>query len=392
MSHNNENMLLELARQPVRSTKENEGLGENEAEALFDHLLTSTPLDENEAFIFVRHLMSAAFGKDKTIQLLKVLLNDARANIYVIEESSYAHDIPQGAARLSKDQKEAPAAYLVCANPIADGGMGKIQLAFDMRLLRRVALKTAKDEEKARILQREAQIHATVETPGVVRVYDFLMQKYPEHPLTQQREIAPTLVMQYMDPAEHTTFNKVLEKQQYEGAKFNPEQIQHFLEQIAIPLSKLHQTHIHLDLKPENIFYGKDETVAVTDFGVAEPQGTQTQLVGTFPYLAPEHFMGTNVDQRADIFSLGVILYTMVTGHGIYEQGHNMFSYVRQAERLMSDMSDISNSPELQAYCQQFQLQHDKVVQFFEKILAGKVDHRFRSVNDVVKAFRILFQ
>jgi serine/threonine protein kinase len=197
---------------------------------------------------------------------------------------------------------------------IGRGAMGSVFKARDPAVGRIVALKTVhatalagdqSQEYRARFY-REARASGVLAHPGIVPVFD-----------VGEHEGAPFLVMEFVD-------GRTLADAVKKGERFSLDRVCEFGQQIAEALGYAHrQGVIHRDIKPANILltsrevYGS-ERPRITDFGIAKLAAseitTMGQLLGTPSFMPPEQFTGTPVDGRADLFSLGVILYALATG------------------------------------------------------------------------------
>ena len=195
--------------------------------------------------------------------------------------------------------------------------MAQVYLAEDVRLGRQLALKVLspralRDEERLLRFEREARTISALNHPNILTVYDV------GHAAGMQ-----FLATEYIDGV---TLRTVLERGRLEVREALTIGIQ-----IAQAVSAAHDAGIvHRDLKPENVMIRGDGYVKVLDFGLAKLTGresfadaeTATQLVdtkdgvvmGTFNYMAPEQARGTDLDLRADLFAMGVLLYEMVAG------------------------------------------------------------------------------
>jgi len=200
---------------------------------------------------------------------------------------------------------------------IGTGGMGDVYRARDERLGRDVALKlvhpsSAQDKDRLRRFELEARAAASLNHPNIVAVYDVGVH-----------EGTPFIVTELLE-------GETLRARLARGMLSVREASDYSL-QIAKGLMVAHEKHIvHRDLKPENLFVTKDGRVKILDFGIAklihpETAGsgsiqdltTQTKMgsvLGTVAYMSPEQLRGKPVDARSDIFSLGAILYEMLTG------------------------------------------------------------------------------
>ncbi len=195
---------------------------------------------------------------------------------------------------------------------IGGGGMADIFRAHDPRLDRPVAVKrlrpTLSGEEEVRArFQREAQALAGLRHPHIVQVYDFGIEDNHYY-----------MVMEFIDGYD---LKEHLNNLQAAGQTLSREESLRIATCVADALDYAHQRGmIHRDVKPSNILLTNDEGVFLTDFGVVRllDQAGLTQagaFLGTLAYMAPELIEGQQTDQRSDVYSLGVVLYEMVTGH-----------------------------------------------------------------------------
>ncbi len=192
-------------------------------------------------------------------------------------------------------------------SPIASGGMAQVWRAQDLSLVRQVAVKIlhphlATDEAFVARFRREAVASARLSHQSIVAIYDTLSEAGLE-----------AIVMELI---EGRTLRAVLD----EAGVLPPADVVDVGVQISAALAEAHRAGIvHRDIKPANIMVGTDRRIMVTDFGIAKAQKdadlTHTgTLLGTAKYLAPEQVAGQNVDARADIYALGVVLFEAATG------------------------------------------------------------------------------
>jgi tetratricopeptide (TPR) repeat protein/predicted Ser/Thr protein kinase len=184
---------------------------------------------------------------------------------------------------------------------IGQGGMGMVYRGYDTVLEREVAIKVlAKTglgtEGRAQLLD-EAQMTAKLNHPNIVTVHD-----------VGEEEQTPFIVMEYVEG-----------KSLHEDKPRSIENTLKIMHQVCAALEHAHaQGIIHRDLKPENVIITRDGTAKLMDFGlarsVASRYTTEGLVSGTVFYLAPEQALGQEIDQRADLYSLGVMLYELTTG------------------------------------------------------------------------------
>ncbi|GFR37794.1 serine/threonine-protein kinase PrkC [Insulibacter thermoxylanivorax] len=189
---------------------------------------------------------------------------------------------------------------------IGGGGMAIVYKAYDTLLHRHVAVKVLReqfvhDEEFIQRFRREARSAASLSHPNVVSIYD-----------VGQDEDIHYIVMEYIEGG---TLNDIIK----ERAPLQAEEAVKIASQICDALDHAHQNGIiHRDIKPHNILISKSGRIKVTDFGIARAAAsshiTQTGAVlGSVHYFSPEHAKGVAQGEKSDIYSLGAVLYQMVT-------------------------------------------------------------------------------
>jgi serine/threonine protein kinase len=194
-------------------------------------------------------------------------------------------------------------------NQVGRGGMATVYKAYQPSVDRYVAVKVlpsqlAESKEFATRFQQEARIIAKLEHPHILPVFDY-----------GESDGVSYFVMRYMEAG-------TLKEKMIEGRPLPLSDIDRLFTQLAEALSYAHSRGIiHRDLKPANVLIDSHGNVFLTDFGIAKllesasPRLTQTDaIMGTPAYISPEQAQGHPVDQRSDIYSLGIILYEMVTG------------------------------------------------------------------------------
>ena len=192
---------------------------------------------------------------------------------------------------------------------IGEGGMAVVYKAFCHRLSRFVAVKImrdemAADEEFKRRFCAESHAIAMLSHPNIVAVYDVSHSDDVEYIVMEL--VDGITLKQYMDKRGAISWKEAL----------------HFTKQITKALAHAHSRGIiHRDIKPQNIMLLKDGTIKVADFGIAALENEMQesgQAVGSIHYIAPEQARGENPDARSDIYSLGIVMYELLTGRKPY--------------------------------------------------------------------------
>ena len=194
---------------------------------------------------------------------------------------------------------------------IGTGGMAVVYKARCHRLNRLVAIKILKDEysrdeEVRRRFHAEGEAVAMLSHPNIVQVYD-----------VSSSDNADYIVMELIDGI---TLKQYMEKK----GVLNWKETLHFSMQIAKALEHAHSRGIiHRDIKPHNVMVLKNGSVKVTDFGIARVMSKSNTLtkeaLGSVHYISPEQAKGGWVDNRSDLYSLGVVMYEMMTGRPPYD-------------------------------------------------------------------------
>ncbi|MBC7876342.1 MAG: serine/threonine protein kinase [Anaerolineales bacterium] len=189
---------------------------------------------------------------------------------------------------------------------LTQGGMGVIFLARDPYIQRQVVVKvlmfsrTIEDKVYRDFFLQEAELIAALEHPCIVPIYDFGSQGEQ-----------PYIVMRYMAGG---SLDDRLKKEEVKLTE-----IAHIFKRIAEALDAAHARKIiHRDVKPSNFLYDSTGEIFLSDFGIAKSKtftdDDGTWLVGTPAFMSPEQIKGDEVDGRSDVYSLGIVLYRLLTG------------------------------------------------------------------------------
>ena len=253
---------------------------------------------------------------------------------------------------------------------LGKGAMGVVYLGFDPGLEREVALKVmasaiVSDNELKERFEREAKSVARLQHPNIVTVYD----------LGYDAQGAPYIAMEYLkgQDLEHRI-------------RRDPLTFREKLDVVAQTCRGLAHAHkngiVHRDIKPANVFITEGGEAKIMDFGVARwQQSSHTQtgaVLGTADYMSPEQIRGQKVDGRSDIFSVGVILYRLLTNKKPFagENIQAVFFKVLNQEPPELVLPDGNAMPELQA--------------IVDKALSKNVDERYAGADDLAEDIRDL--
>ncbi len=227
-----------------------------------------------------------------------------------------AEDVAEGRAKFSVGRR---VSHYRIVSMLGAGGMGEVYLAEDTRLGRKVALKIlpaqfTQDADRAHRFEQEARAASALNHPNIITIYDI-----------DQADEVHFIATEFID-------GQTLRKKIGDAGMPVREALE-IAVQVASALSAAHEAGIvHRDIKPENVMLRRDGYVKVLDFGLAKLTERQTptngtdaptregsltdpgMVIGTVTYMSPEQARGLKADHRSDIFSLGVVIYEMITG------------------------------------------------------------------------------
>ncbi|NLY35743.1 MAG: Stk1 family PASTA domain-containing Ser/Thr kinase [Tissierellia bacterium] len=224
---------------------------------------------------------------------------------------------------------------------LGTGGMGIVYLAYCSYLKRRVAIKVLLQDNqgKEETLLQEAKAAARLSHGNIVQIYDIFEEGNKTY-----------IVMEYV---RGKSLRQLISNQ--EGTPFTEQRAL----QLAMKLSSaLHQAHlngvIHRDIKPDNILIDQDGEPKITDFGIARVSNDTTivhtdEILGSLRYSSPEQLRGSIIDERADIFSLGVVLFEMLTGTMPFPDDSPVTAAFKKLKQTIPKVSTINPEVSLQA-------------------------------------------
>ncbi len=270
------------------------------------------------------------------------------------EEMESQRDVPI----LGRDSR------FVIIEEINRGSMGIIYKAEDKTLNEIVALKIlndylCSDPSAVERFKSEARAAKKLSHPYIVRIHDMF-----------ESDSKRLISMEYIEGND-------LKRMLSERTAFTEEMIIYYFMQICDALSYAHKMNIvHRDIKPANIMITKDNTVKITDFGIAKIMHGQdatksgTAVIGTPLYMAPEQIIGEPVDGRTDIYSLGIMMYEMVSGNPPFYLGNIEYHHIHTAPPPLPEKVS------------------QKIRDIIMQMIAKAPEDRFQSVGELIKEVR----
>jgi WD40 repeat protein/tRNA A-37 threonylcarbamoyl transferase component Bud32 len=250
---------------------------------------------------------------------------------------------------------------------IGVGGMATVYKAYQPAMDRHVAVKViaahfAQEETFLRRFRREAKAVAKLEHAHILPVYD-----------SGEAESRPYLVMRYLEAG-------TLKDRMIRGPLPLTE-VNHIIGQVGSALDYAHRMGVvHRDVKPSNVLLDAEGNTFLTDFGLAKMMEASAQLtgtgvgVGTPAYMSPEQGKGAKVDSRTDVYSLGVMLYEMVTGRAPYEAETPLAVVLKHIQEPLPLPRSVR--PDLP----------EEVEQVILRAMAKEPDDRFQTAGEMVRA------
>lgn len=258
------------------------------------------------------------------------------------------------------------------------GGMGEVYLAEDIKLGRQVAIKklpphfSENSERKKRFL-REARAISALNHPNIITVYGI-----------EETENLEFIVTEFIDG--QTLHERIKEK------PLSADETLDIAIQIAGALESAHSVGIiHRDIKPANIMIRKDNIVKILDFGLAKlttdsgdfqtrDQTAPNRVMGTISYMSPEQVLGKEIDIRTDIFSLGVVLYEMLSGTQPFQGTSDAAIYNATINENPPSISEINSD---------VPLVFDQII---KRTIEKNTAERFQTASDLRKVLQTLKQ
>lgn len=253
------------------------------------------------------------------------------------------------------------------------GGMARVYSAYDIIDDRTVAIKILKDEfltnrDFIRRFKNESKAIAVLSHPNIVKVYDVSFGDRIQY-----------IVMENIDGI---TLKEYIEKQH----EIKWRDAVHFTTQILKALEYAHEKGIvHRDIKPQNIMLLKDGSIKVTDFGIARFSKTETRTltekaIGSVHYISPEQARGDMTDEKSDIYSVGIMLYEMLTGKLPFEADNAVSVAIMQMQTEPQKLREIN--PEIPEGLEDITL----------KAMKKDAEHRYQSAGDMLEAIEMFRQ
>ena len=247
------------------------------------------------------------------------------------------------------------------------GGMGVVYKGWEPSLNRQVAIKALgehllNDDDLVERFTREAKATAALNDPNVIQIY-----------YIGKEQGQPFFAMEYI---EGQSLDDILKG----GNSLSVKHAKNILKQACLGLAAAHKIDlVHRDIKPANIMLTTNGTLKIVDFGIARTREygdklTNTgEFVGTPGYLSPEVCIGKEVDQRSDIFSLGIVFYEMLAGKVPFENDSPLGLMLEVVQSEIPDIRELNKKVD------------KKTSYILNKMIAKSPDERYQTCNDIIK-------
>lgn len=256
---------------------------------------------------------------------------------------------------------------------VGSGGMADVYMAKDHKLNRNVAVKVLKseyveDEKFLKKFETEAQAVARLSHPNIVNIYDVGIEDGINYIV--------------MELAEGITLKEYIRKKGY----LSPKETVEISTQIASAISHAHKNHIiHRDIKPQNILVSDTGIIKVTDFGIAKATSSNTVTstaiaMGSVHYISPEQAKGRFCDEKSDIYSLGITMYEMVTGHVPFDHENGVTIALMHLQNEITPPSQIRDGIP------------DSLEKIILKCTMKKPEERYQTADDLIADLRLVFE
>ncbi|MFR7918942.1 MAG: Stk1 family PASTA domain-containing Ser/Thr kinase [Anaerostipes sp.] len=256
---------------------------------------------------------------------------------------------------------------------VGSGGMADVYMAKDHKLNRNVAVKVLKseyveDEKFLKKFETEAQAVARLSHPNIVNIYDVGIEDGINYIV--------------MELAEGITLKEYIRKKGY----LSPKETVEISTQIASAISHAHKNHIiHRDIKPQNILVSDTGIIKVTDFGIAKATSSNTvtstaTAMGSVHYISPEQAKGRFCDEKSDIYSLGITMYEMVTGHVPFDHENGVTIALMHLQNEITPPSQIRDGIP------------DSLEKIILKCTMKKPEERYQTADDLIADLRLVFE
>jgi serine/threonine protein kinase len=256
------------------------------------------------------------------------------------------------------------------------GGMGAVYLCEHIRMGRKVALKIlpmqqAEDEASLERFEREARAVARLDHPNIVRAHD-----------VDRDDKLHYIVLEFVDGCNLHDFVR-------RNGTLKPERAANYIRQAALGLQHAHEAGlVHRDIKPGNLLLDRQGVVKILDMGLARFFHEDSEafvkkyevgyIIGTGDYIAPEQIIDSQVDIRADIYSLGGTMYYLLTGKSPFQDGTSAQKIIWHQVRHPKSLSVLR--PDVPA----------ELLRVFERIIAKEPDRRFQTPQELADALEPL--